>query len=87
MPVPERLAAIQRPRDQVADEILERALVTGRRNRDAVDVKIKVATKRDRGISLTRSHRRAVRRSRQLFGSRRAAVSLGRCAVNHASPD
>jgi hypothetical protein len=42
IPIPQRLAAIQRTRDQVADELLERTLVAGRRKREVVDVKIEV---------------------------------------------
>jgi hypothetical protein len=42
VPVPERLAAIERTRDQVADQRLERAFVSGRGNREVVDVKLQV---------------------------------------------
>ena len=42
VPIPERLVAIQRTRDQVADELLERALVPRGGYREVVDVKIEV---------------------------------------------
>lgn len=38
VPIPQRLAAIERTRDQVADQRLERALVPERRNGEVVDV-------------------------------------------------